>query len=107
MNGHDHGDDCRVIEGIPYYTLNSMSYIWHGTKEIFSYTDEIHKRYPFLKDLILYKEPLYAIIEINNEKISVKGRSGHYQTITPQDVGIGTLWNGISIEPKVSNFSLE
>lgn len=62
-------------------------------REIFSYTDEIHKRYPFLKDLILYKEPLYAIIEINNEKISVKGRSGHYQTITPQDVGIGTLWN--------------
>lgn len=107
MNGHDHGDDCRVIEGIPYYTLNSMSYIWHGTKEIFSYSEEIHKSYPFLKDLILYEEPLYAIVEINNENINVKGMNGHYQTITPQDVGIGTLWNGVSIEPKVSNFSFE
>lgn len=30
MNGHDHGDNVKVINGIYYYTLNSMSYIWHG-----------------------------------------------------------------------------
>lgn len=30
MNGHDHGDDCRIPQGIPYYTLNSMSYAWLG-----------------------------------------------------------------------------
>ena len=29
MNGHDHGDGCTIINGIPYITLNSMSYIWH------------------------------------------------------------------------------
>ena len=106
MNGHDHGDDCKVIKGVPYYTLNSMSHIWHGSKEVFSYSYEIHKRYPLLQYMILYEKPLYAIVEINNEHISVKGMNGHYQTISPQDVGIGALLNGVSIEPKVSDFSL-
>ena len=37
INGHDHGGGCEVINDIYYYTLNSMSYIWHGTKEVFNY----------------------------------------------------------------------
>lgn len=48
-----------------------------------------------------------VIVEINNEHISVKGMNGHYQTISPQDVGIGALLNGVSTKPKVSDFSLE
>lgn len=47
------------------------------------------------------------IREIFRERKVLICMNGHYQTITPQDVGIGTLWNGVSIEPKVSNFSLE
>ena len=106
MNGHDHGDDCSVINGIPYYTVNSMSYIWHGTKSIFSYSDEIHKRYPFLKDMILYEEPLHAIVEIDNNHVRVIGMEGHYQTISPEDIGIGITWNGVSIAPKISSFEM-
>lgn len=36
MNGHDHGQECKFVQNIPYYTLNSMSYIWHGLKEVYS-----------------------------------------------------------------------
>ena len=106
MNGHDHGDDCSVINGIPYYTLNSMSYIWHGTKNVFSYAEDIHEKYPFLKDMILYEEPLHTLVEIDNDHVKVIGLQGNYQTISPNDIGIGTSWNGVSIEPKVSPFEI-
>lgn len=105
MNGHDHGDDCKVIEGIAYYTLNSMSYIWHGTKEVFSYSEEVHKKYPYLKDMILYQEPLHCVVEIEENHLRIQGMSGHYQTISPMDVGIGKVWNGVSIEPEVSGYN--
>lgn len=65
MNGHDHGDNVKAINGIYYYTLNSMSYIFHGIKETFNYSKEIHERYPYLKDMILYEEPLHVIVTID------------------------------------------
>ncbi len=104
MNGHDHGDDVKVINGIHYYTLNSMTYIWHGIKETFNYSNEIHKKYPYIKDLILYKEPLHVIVTIDeNMNVQIDGMEGHYQNVTPKDIGMGNTWNGISIAPKTSS----
>lgn len=104
INGHDHGDDVRVINGIHYYTLNSISYIWHGIKETFNYSSEIHIKYPYLKDLILYEEPLHVIVLIDeNMNVQIKGMEGHYQNVTPKDIGMENIWNGVSIEPKTSS----
>lgn len=104
MNGHDHGDDLKVINGIPYYTLNSMSYIWHGTKETFNYSTEIHEKFPHLKDMILYEEPLHVIVTVDeNMKIRIDGMEGHYQNITPKEIGLGSVWNAVSIEPRTSS----
>ena len=102
MNGHDHGEGCTIINGIPYITLNSMSYIWHGTKKLYSYDAKIHEKYPSLKDMILYQEPLHAFVEIGEDEVRITGMNGHYQTVTPEDAEIGRMWNGVSIEPKVS-----
>ncbi|MFA9375990.1 MAG: metallophosphoesterase [Lachnotalea sp.] len=105
INGHDHGTDCKVISGVPYYTLNSMSYIWHGLREVYPYSNLIHKEYPYLKDMILYKEALYCIVEINDDKVKIKGMKSEYQCTTPEDVGIcDRKWNGVSIEAKVLDF---
>ncbi len=102
MNGHDHGTDYKVIGGIHYYTLNSMSYIWHGLKEVYPYGDEIHSKYPYLKDLILYKDALHSIVEIDNDYIRIVGMESDYLSTTPEDVGISNRkWNGVSIEPRV------
>lgn len=104
MNGHDHGDDVKTINGIHYYTLNSMSYIWHGIKETFNYSNEIHQKNPYLKDLILYEEPLHVIVTIDeNMNVQIDGMEGHYQNVTPQDIGMGNRWNGVSIEPETSS----
>lgn len=108
MNGHDHGDAAVDINGICYYTLNSMSYIWHGLKETYNYSNEIHEKYPWLKDMILYEEGLHAIVTISHDgQLKIEGMRGNYQNITPNDVGIlNNMWNGVSIEPIVSSMNL-
>lgn len=103
LNGHDHGDACVEINDIPYVTLNSMSYIWHGMKEMFVYGNDVHEKYPELKDIILYKDALHCIVEIDGEEIRIQGMESEYQYVCPEDVGIeDRRWNGVSIEPKVS-----
>lgn len=108
MNGHDHGDASVKIKGILYYTLNAMSYIWHGLKETYNYPKEIHQKYPWLKDIILYEEGLHAIVTINNDgQLTVEGMRGSYQNIKPSDVGIiDNRWNGVSVEPVVSSINV-
>lgn len=105
INGHDHASNIKKIENTYYYGLNSMSYIWVGPKyEHFNYSDKIHKKYPFLKDLVLYKEGLFAIVTIyNNGTFNIKGMEGSYQNISPMDLGIGNTWNGRLVCPKVES----
>lgn len=102
MNGHDHGNDLKIINNIPYFTVNSMSYIWHGMKEMYMYTEELHRKYPSLKDMILYETPLYCIVEIEDNKVKIYGMDSEYQNVRPEDVGImNRMWNGVSIEPRI------
>lgn len=107
MNGHDHGDSATDINGICYYTLNSMSYIWHGLKETYNYSKKVHERYPWLKDMILYKDGMHAIVTIASDgQLKIEGMRDSYQNITPRDVGIlDNRWNGVSIEPIVSSMN--
>jgi len=108
MNGHDHGDMSININEICYYTLNSMSYIWHGLKETYNYSKDIHERYTGLKDMILYKDGLHAIVTITSHgQLGIEGMRGNYQNIIPSDVGIfNNMWNGVSIEPIVSSMNM-
>ena len=104
MNDHDHGDDLNIINGIPYILVNSMSYIWHD-REKFAYSKEIHNKYPFTKNMILYKSSLYCIVEMEDENVKIYGTKSDYQTMAPEDVGIaGRRWNGVFIEPKISGW---
>lgn len=104
MNGHDHGDRVGMINDICYYSLNSASYIWNGVKETYNYSKIIHEKYPHLKNLILYKQPLHIIVTIDDERnVKIEGMSGQYQNITPEDVGIGDSWNGVSTKPETSS----
>jgi 3',5'-cyclic AMP phosphodiesterase CpdA len=109
LNGHDHADSIRKIEETYYFGLNSMSYIWFGPEyEHFCYSPEIHKQYPFLKDMVLYREGLYAIITITEQgSIEVEGMEGHYQTISPEELGLKGVWNGRDITPDISSLMIK
>lgn len=107
VNGHDHGDSLEKIGETYYFGLNAMSYIWCGPEhEHFCYSEEIHKQYPFLKDMILYKDGLYAIVTIGEDgHINIKGMRGEYQNISPREAGLGYMWNGRCILPVVSSLT--
>jgi hypothetical protein len=108
VNGHDHGGNYKLINNIYYYTLNSSSYIWHGTKEVFNYSKETHEQYPYLKDLILYKEALHIIVDIDDDmNVSIEGIDGHYQKHSPYDIGLTSTWNGVSIEAKTPSLYIK
>lgn len=108
INGHDHGDSIEKIGQTYYFGLNSMSYIWFGPQyEHFCYSDEIHKQYPFLKDMVLYEKGLYSIITITESGgIDIQGMNGHYQNISPKELGLEGVWNGRSILPIVSSLKV-
>ncbi|WP_105618920.1 metallophosphoesterase family protein [Vallitalea okinawensis] len=109
VNGHDHGDSLEKIGQTYYLGMNSMSYIWLGPQyEHFCYSDEIHKQYPYLKDIVLYDEGLYGIITITEKGgIDIQGMNGDYQNISPKELGVEDVWNGRIVLPLISSFHLE
>lgn len=109
INGHDHGDSLKKIGQTYYFGLNSMSYIWFGPEhEHFCYSKEIHKQYPFLKDIVLYKDGLYAVVTITeNGSINIEGMKGDYQNISPKELGIENVWNGRYLLPIISSLKVD
>jgi hypothetical protein len=92
MNGHDHGEHIEKIGKTYYYALNSMSYIWVGPQyEHFTYSKETHVKYPYLKDLVLYEEGLFAIVKIDengdNFYIDISLLGNKYVSVWVDDYG--------------------
>lgn len=104
MNGNDHGDGIKLINGIHYYSLNSASHVWQGFKPVYDYSKEIHDMYLHLKNYIMYEAALHIIVTVD-EKMNVKiqGMEGKYHKTTPEDVGMGDTWNAVSIKPRTSS----
>lgn len=108
INGHDHGCEVKQINGIYYYTLNSASYIWQNVKETFPYGADIHASYPYLKNMILYKQPLHCIITIDDTgNIVIEGVEGNYLTVSPENIGMGNIWNGVHIMPNTLSIEMK
>ena len=104
LNGHDHGDACRVIHGIPYFTVNASSYLWHGVRKMTDFPEETRRRYPVLNDCLLLDGPLSAVVEIEGDHVSIRGIRGAWRASTPADIGLGETWNGVKISSEISDF---
>ena len=58
--------------------------------------------------MVLYKEGLFGIITITeNGGIDIQGMNGHYQNISPEELGLNGKWNGRSILPIISSLKVE
>lgn len=86
--GHEHIDRLEQTDGFYYYCLNSMSYYWAGSKyEHETYGSDIEKSYPLLRKVFPYSKPLYAIIDINDNEITISGRNGEFVGVAPDRLG--------------------
>ncbi len=89
MNGNDHGDDFRVAEGVPYYLVNSASYMWY-------------------ESIVRYKNALSVCVEIDGRELRILGMESGYITETPEDEKLGErIWNGVGIEPRTSSYTIK
>lgn len=102
LNGHDHGDDYSIIDGIPYMTINSANYAWLGTQ--ISSSIELQEKYSYLNGMLQYKKAMSAYVEINDNEINICGMDGEYLSVTPDDIRLSNYsWNGVSIRPQISS----
>ena len=85
--GHEHVDRLEKKEDTWYYCLNSISYYWAGGKYTHdTYDKELAEKYPKLEKVFPYEEPLYAIIEITDKEIVIKGRTSKIVGATPEEL---------------------
>ena len=95
MNGHDHIDNLRILEGVVYFNVNSANYQYFG---------RTHDKYPADytakhkdKHCLAWKDPLSAIVTLTPEGgIRIEGaRSEWLFGVTPEKAGLNpydTFW---------------
>lgn len=84
--GHNHSDNFHRFDDIPYWQVNSATYLWGG--EGFSdpaiYDPEQLQRYPNLPSMAIYAKTLYAIVEIDPAgEVTITGVEGDYAYTQP------------------------
>ena len=105
MNGHDHGSAYEIINGIPYFTVNSTSYVWLGS--LMNSTPEKAEKYGHMRGILTYEHALYVMVEIDEKEIRIKGVEGKYKDVTPEEIGLSTYrWNGVSVRPRTESCTI-
>lgn len=72
INGHYHRDFVRVLDGVCYLDMNSVSYDW-VEKEHNCYPEEIARDIRLLNHTVVYDDPLYAIVTLEGTTIDIQG----------------------------------
>jgi predicted phosphodiesterase len=111
MNGHDHGDDFKVIDQVPFYTLNSAYGPWIGVP---NGDADLMREYEHLHGYVPYDRALSAVITIESNAdhnhsgvIRIEGMQADYESVTPMELGLAEpRWNGVSVDSKASSFSI-
>lgn len=88
FNGHDHTDGVRVTDGVYYVSINSASFFYMSSNIcIPRYSQEITERYPILREAAPYKDPLYSLVSVTPEGISITGCESSF--VGPDPVASG------------------
>ncbi len=89
FSGHHHIDYATSIKGINYIQINSMSYYWMGADYLqVRYSQKIDEQYPYIKYTAPYKDPLFAVVEIDTRgRIRIFGRESSWVGPDPWELG--------------------
>lgn len=105
LTGHHHLDYLVQVKGIPYLQVNSFSYFWTDRKtEGGRFPADVEKRYPYLRQILVYDQPLFALVELTPGGGRVVGRSARYVGgHGPAQAGIAPRVQGHPIAPTVTD----
>lgn len=88
MNGHEHIDAYSEEDGIAYVMLNSISNQWLGEQYAAQrYEDEIEAKCPDVRYTAPYRDPVYAIVTVQEDCVRIQGVSSELIPPLPQELG--------------------
>lgn len=102
VNGHDHGDNYSLEDGISYLTVNSANYVWLGSQ--IASSEALQEKYSYLHGMLQYKQAMSAYIEIDDSEIRICGMEGEYRIrhYLTEALKAGAGHMGYSIKKRVS-----
>ena len=88
MNGHNHNDNLRILDGIPYWDVNSANYQWFGKRHD-KYPSEYVKRHPGSVHILGWTKPLSAILSLwPDGRVRIEGAEADWLFgVTAKDAG--------------------
>jgi Icc protein len=108
--GHHHEDQTKQINGIHYIRINSASYVWLGRNyKHDSYPPEIHQQYRMIANTAPYKDPLWAVIEVDPAKglLTVTGTKTTWVGPSPSELGVDPVkYDPAVCAPRISDRTL-
>lgn len=72
INGHNHRDNLRILDGVCYWDLNSTSYDWIDVPHRL-YPEELYEQYRLIGNTVIYNDLLYAIVELEDTTLRIRG----------------------------------
>ncbi len=72
INGHYHRDFIRILDGVLYFDMNSVSYDWVENEHA-CYPEDECREIRLLNHTVVYDDPLYAIVEISGTSVRIEG----------------------------------
>ena len=104
LSGHNHSNYTKVIGGITYMQINSVSYVWVGkpTQTERRYPPEVNKKYGLMSYSMSYTHPLYATVTLTRRGAKIKGVKADFVPPTPREIGLG---DSIGVFPLTSSIA--
>lgn len=85
--GHEHVDRFEEREGVFYGCINSMAYYWAGEKyDHATFGDAIEREFPLVRQVFPWRDSLFAIVEMDDSVISVRGVRSEIVGATPDEL---------------------
>ena len=107
INGHSHIDEVIRIKNVTYMHVNSASYKWVGGNYLHqSYSEEIHKKHPWISYTCPYRDSLFATLTVDPKDLAIRveGIRSSWVGKSPAELGIephSGLTNGEEIAPLI------
>ena len=72
INGHYHRDFIRILDNVCYFDMNSTTTDWVNNEHSL-YPKELYEKARFLKNNLIYNDPLHAIVTLEGNTITIEG----------------------------------
>ncbi|TDS12952.1 metallophosphoesterase family protein [Sphingobacterium paludis] len=108
LSGHHHLNYHNEINGIHYVQINSASYYWVDDENYKGeqFDDAFYQTYTALKHTMVYEDPIWATVELTDNKIQVSGKETSFVGMHGKDLDMDRYKNVYPITARIDSRTL-